>query len=148
MSVAKIKPVKGHDIFAKIFSTGKKFGNAQLLSVFVFNNSDLKIKLTDRDDIFYFGVTCPKKKAKKAVVRNRIKRLLRISITKICNDRFSSGNTFCFKYGVFIWNEAPKHPMLIKLNDVLPKVEKVFEFAEIYFQKHIKNIETNNSDID
>jgi ribonuclease P protein component len=148
MSIIKIMPVKGHEVFSKIFSEGKKFGNAQLLSVFIFSNSDLKIRQKDKNDVFYFGVTCPKKKAKKAVVRNRIKRLLRVSINKICKDRFADQNQFCFKYAVFIWNEAPKHPMLIGLEDVMPKVEKVFDSAEIYFQKHIKNIEANNSDSD
>ena len=66
MSIINLKPVKGHEVFAKIFSEGKKFGNAQLLSVFVFSNSDLKIRQKEEDNIFYFGVTCPKKKAKKA----------------------------------------------------------------------------------
>jgi ribonuclease P protein component len=148
MSIINIKPVKGHEIFAKIFSDGKKFGNAQLLSVFVFSDSNLKIRQKDYDNVFYFGVACPKKKAKKAVVRNRIKRLLRVSIRTLYLQRFSNENQCCFKYGVFIWNEAPKHPMLISLEDVLPKVEKVFDLAEIYFQKNIKKIETNNSDSD
>lgn len=135
----ELKPIKGFNSFSLVFKTGKKFNEGELLSVFVQNNTDSEISLIRNcsdTNTFYYGVTAGKKFNKKAVVRNRVKRLLRESIKKIFTERYCLLEHPPFRYIILIWRNAPKHPSLISLDDVLPSVEKVFNSAEIYFSQN------------
>ena len=137
----ELKPIKGFNSFSLVFKAGKKFYDGELLSVFVKYESDSETALISNcsDELtFYYGVTAGKKFNKKAVVRNRVRRLLRESIRKIFSERYVMLEHPPFKYAVFSWRNAPKHPSLISLNDVFPSVEKVFNSADFYFKQNPK----------
>ena len=76
------------------------------------------------------GVTISKRIAKKAVVRNRIKRLLRESIRKSVKEiLLETNNTIVFKTIIISWRKAPQRPKEISLDDVYPAVKKIIQMA-------------------
>lgn len=136
--MTKIKPIKGFNSFSLVFTGGKKFYDKELMAVFVSNSNantqDGLIKNCNDETTFYYGVTAGKKFIKKAVVRNRVKRLLRESIRKIFLQRYIMLENLPFKYAVFSWKHAPTHPAQISLKDIFPSVEKVFDLADAYYK--------------
>ncbi|MDC1068088.1 ribonuclease P protein component [Candidatus Kapabacteria bacterium] len=108
-TVYTIKPLKGYNAFQDAFNLGKTKNSAKATITLVFGDSD-SISL---------GVGISKKRAKKAVVRNRVKRLLRESIRKL-NSEFSLPKNI--KTITVFWKIAPKHPMEIRLNEVLSEL--------------------------
>ncbi len=125
MSDFEIKPVKGYNAFAKIFSKGKRFRAGSLIAVAVFGNSNFKAKKTDSDSFFYFGVGSSKKVNRKAVCRNRIKRLLRICVKECINEIYIRDGIVPLKYGLFIYNGKIEKPGMINLNVIKPLVKSV-----------------------
>ncbi len=136
------KPIKGFKSFSKIFQAGKKFyDNDAVLSV-CFRPCTVFEDLVKNDESdaqkLYYGVTISKKKAKKAVVRNRIKRLLRVSIIKTVSD-YTGEDTICpFEYVIVSWKKAPSHPKLIHLNDVQPVVKRILRKANDYYLSNLQ----------
>lgn len=140
----EIKPIKGFNSFSLVFKTGKKFYDKELMAVFVqvpSESDDALFKNCSDESTFYYGVTAGKKFIKKAVVRNRIKRLLRVSIRKIFFERYIMLENPPFKYAVFSWRHAQTHPALISLNDVLPSVENIFNSADSYYKKKNERVQ-------
>jgi ribonuclease P protein component len=133
--MADIKPIKGFNSFNLVFKSGKKFYASELVGVFVYHNSNKEATIINNcidENTFYYGVTAGKKHNKKAVVRNRIKRLLRESIRRIFKERYAEMDKMPFKYAVFSWRKGPETPSLIGFNDVFRDVELVFNSAEKY----------------
>lgn len=103
--------LKGYDSFKEVFNTGKKvYRNEAMLVYNKKTSADLKV---------YFGVSISKRNAKKAVVRNRIKRLIRVSIIDYHKEVESN---LPYDNFVIIWRKAPQMQSLINLNDVKPIV--------------------------
>jgi ribonuclease P protein component len=73
--IIKLKPLKGHNAFAEHFPGGKKFYHGDM---------SLSLRLRDKPaedvPVLYYGVSVSKRHCKKAVVRNRLKRLMRQSL--------------------------------------------------------------------
>jgi ribonuclease P protein component len=81
MKSANLSPLKGFNSFKYVYKQSRKFYSVPILIAICFKPCDFKLKrLEPNPNTIYFGVTAPKKIYKKAVVRNRIKRLLRISL--------------------------------------------------------------------
>lgn len=118
-----LKPVKGFGAFDRIFKAGKKIGNGSALIVLSREIPDYK-NIDINKNVIYFGVSISKKNAKKAVVRNKVKRLLRVSL-KNYFDKLLYGAGFNLKYIIIVWKKAPKHPSLLSLEDVYPVVESM-----------------------
>lgn len=123
-----IHSVKGYGAFPEIFNIGKKFINKKSLGFFYSGlPGKLKVQYGEADSVIYSGVSVSKRSAKKAVVRNRVKRLIRQSVRE-----FFSGYkgwlppVICF---VIIWKHAPAHPKLIFLKDVKPFIDDLLEKA-------------------
>ena len=120
----KLKSLKGYNCFDFVFKVGRKISNQDALMIVSKKNIEQlahkNIEIVGEKTIF-FGVTVPKKIAKKAVMRNRIKRLLRVSIIQYFNS--IPNQDIQLKYLIFVWRQVPKHPALINLNDVYPTVE-------------------------
>ncbi|MBX3043939.1 MAG: ribonuclease P protein component [Candidatus Kapabacteria bacterium] len=138
----QVKPIKGFNSFSLIFNAGKKFYDKDLTAVFVHSDAEENnalIKNCNDDKTLYYGVTAGKKFIRKAVVRNRVKRLLRESIKKIFAERYIMLDKPPFKYAVFSWRKAPVHPALINLADVLPSLERVTKSAELYFSSEAES---------
>lgn len=97
----------------------------------------------------YYGVTVSKKVAKKAVVRNRIKRLMRESL-RTATKEFEIKKLLPIKKIIISYFSAPKHPMQISLNDVLPAVKNLLEQAYLRYDNNnsygsINKNQNNNS---
>ncbi|TAL68172.1 MAG: ribonuclease P protein component [Bacteroidetes bacterium] len=119
----KLQPVKGKKTFDRIFASAKRFYNDEVWAVICFRKAD------NENPVINYAVVARKKVAKKAVIRNRIKRLLRESLRKIFLESEDEKFKNSFEYIVVGWNSAPEHPMLIKLKDVKPKVKSILEKA-------------------
>jgi len=136
MIIPKLQPVKGKKTFDRIFKTGQRFYHDEASAVICFSRESKEIPLIN------YAVLVRKKVAKKAVVRNRIKRLMRESLKHIFFESADIKFINSFEYIVIGWNSAPKHPMLIHLNDVLPKVKTLLDKA---FKANTKLIEENGN---
>ncbi|MGE5480166.1 MAG: ribonuclease P protein component [Chloroflexota bacterium] len=110
-----LKPLKGKKNFDALFKEGVKFRSGPLFAVFLRASSDT-VSLN-------FVASVSKRTAKKAVVRNRIKRLLRESFRKL-----NSQGAFDFDgapAALFLsWQLAAKKPSEVSLKDALPAVER------------------------
>ncbi len=127
MKQLKLSPLKGFNAFGYVFKKGRKISNNDALIVICNKEIDELIKKNnsykDLNSILY-GVTVPKKIAKKAVVRNRIKRLMRVSIIKYFQN-LKIDYEIQIKYFIIVWRYAPKHPALINLDEVYPAIENL-----------------------
>ncbi len=124
MNKKVIKPLKGYNAFKKIFDAGKKFYYDDILAVAVFDNEknrDFKVRAVDETSTFYYGVGVSKKVCKKAVVRNRVKRLLRVSIKRF----FAAHSNQSLKYIILNWRKKVEKTGLISLKDIESIVNKV-----------------------
>lgn len=123
MKNVAIKSVKGYNAFSKIISNGKKFKSDDIFMTVIYTGSDFSLQKSSEVGTVYYGVSSPKKLNPKAIVRNRIKRLLRVSIRKCINQNPDYANFL--KYIILIYNKKIQHPGLIKLKDIEPKVNKI-----------------------
>jgi len=84
MKSTNLSPLKGFNSFTKVYEQSLKIHFGNIFLQIVLKPCDILIKKkTCQPDLIYFGVVAPKKIYKKAVVRNRIKRLLRVSLKEI-----------------------------------------------------------------
>lgn len=97
----------------------------------------------DFKHIIYYGVTIGKKVAKKAVVRNRIKRLMRESL-RIAVKELEIKKLLPIEKIIISYYFAPKYPMQIGLNDVLPAVKNILKQAYLYYSSINENNKNNN----
>jgi ribonuclease P protein component len=80
-------PLKGFNSFSKVFSISKKFRSEHLLIGVCFKPTDILVKGKPLDDTkIYVGISVPKKYFKKAVIRNRIKRLIKETFRAYIKD--------------------------------------------------------------
>lgn len=135
MDNIKLKPIKGFKAFSKAFGAGRKFHEKNLLASIVFGNpKDVESddNAMGEDRYLYFGVSIGKKTARRAVVRNRIKRLMRESLRKeACN----MGAILPVSI-IMIWKHAPLKRTLIGLSDVHSELKAVLNRANNYFKSN------------
>lgn len=132
MSRYKLKPAKGHGVFYKIIKSGRKIVDPPVISSICFSDecdiSDLSMinqrqKDNHKTQIIFYAVSVGKKVSKRAVVRNRIKRLMRAALL----DVFRRNEIAAEKIEVIAlsWVRKIEKPQMIKLADVLPHIEAV-----------------------
>jgi ribonuclease P protein component len=134
MIEAKLQSVKGKSRFDEIFKTGQRFNNKDCICFVKFEENPSEGSLNERR-IIYYAVAISKKIAKKAVVRNRIKRLLRESLRQILktdSNLFNGISEF-----VIIWRWAPKHRSLVRLKEVKDSVNNVLQKSQ-FFQINVE----------
>ena len=124
----ELKSIKGKKKFDIFFQSAKKF-YLQDAAIFV---SYKKCEANDRNNLLEFALSVRKKNARKAVVRNRIKRLLRECLREFAKNDAMSEKLLRFDKVLIVWANAPKHPMLIKLDQVCPVVEQLIDKAYNY----------------
>lgn len=106
----EIKTLKGFDAFKKAYLNGKTKSTRKITMTIVEGESNT----------LNLGVGISKKRCKKAVVRNRIKRLLRESIKQLNKERrLNTG----IQIMTLFWKIAPNHPMQIRLDEVKSEVD-------------------------
>jgi len=140
MNKIKLQPVKGFQAFSNAFTAGKKFHTERLTASFCYGDNpaleQIKQKTNTNSDVTLFGITVAKKRSKKAVVRNRIKRLLRQSVNEIFNKREAGLAGGKIGSVIITWKTAPSHPKLISLNIVKQDVEAVIFSALSYYERN------------
>lgn len=119
--VMLLQPLKGHGSFERVLKTGRRTSNGPL---------SLTIGVSSaKTDTISVGVSVPRRNVSSAVIRNRIKRLLRVAILKSVHEQ----NVRCRKRGVnvivAIWRSAPTAASLINLRDVSPIVSAIMKRA-------------------
>ena len=119
MAEIKLQPLKGKTAIAELYKSGKRFHTHSATAFVQYS----EYPNDNKSHILNHVVTISKRCAKKAVVRNRIKRLLRVSLNKMI-DRNNTMNALSLVDSILIsWKNAPKHPMLINLSDVIPVLD-------------------------
>ncbi len=132
--IINIEPIKGYRNFSEAFKYGKKFSSGPCLASISFAESDKNL---------LYGVSVGRRTSKKAVIRNKIKRLLRESLRIWLLEKTETS----LKTVILSWREAPQHPALIKLDEVKPKVDQILNNAVDYYTKTpaVKSETTGNS---
>lgn len=127
-------PLKGKVKFDKLFASGRRFNSADLSAVVKFNGIGPKGPFPNGKYEFRFAVIVPKRNAKRAVLRNRIKRLLRESVRKATRDKSLGEGFLSIDNIAFLWRNAPPKPGLIRLAQAELAVgnllNRIFEFAK------------------
>ena len=127
-------PLKGKAKFDKLFASGRRFNSANLSAVVKFGGSGLEGPYPNGKYEFRFAVIVPKRNAKRAVLRNRIKRLLRESVRKAVRDTEICEGFLSIDRLALLWRNAPPKPGLVRLATVEQAVanllDRIFEFAK------------------
>lgn len=130
----KIIPLKGRKNFIDAFKNAKKYSNQNAI---IYIKYKIKNQLDGEDSkkekvLLYYGISLSKKIYRKAVIRNRIKRLIREALRRIFYERNNYETALNIEKIIVKWiGEAPKHPKLIRLthienalNDILLKIKE------------------------
>lgn len=111
-----VLPLKGYNSFDEILRSGRRVSSGPLLLT-------LNCEET-ASSYLYVGVAISKRVAKHAVVRNRIKRLLRVAARNAIREHQEQCQHVLAAQMILIWRKAPSHPMQIQLSDVQPYVSQ------------------------
>lgn len=134
-----LKPIKGNITFQDIFRKSKKLIVPDAFCYVVFDyykrrNADSGI----RPITLNYAVVVKKKNIRKAVCRNRAKRLLReairINASQIDNQEFLAS----IKYIVFYWAKPMDTPGLLRLPTVTLAVSELLAKAESFYNYRTK----------
>lgn len=118
--ILNYSPIKGFNSFKKAYSLSKKYRYDNFTIAICPRNVDLLIKgKNPSPNKIYCGISIPKKIFKKAVVRNRIKRLIKETLRQYIKINQNNPNLQAILVILVIWNgPIIQNPRQIKLNDV------------------------------
>lgn len=133
-----IRPLKGKKRFSNAYRLGVNFYKKPAKARVCFKNTACFKLEPGEENTLFIGVSISKRTAKKAVVRNRIKRLLRESVRRIAKE-YDKACIEAISSIIIMWYYAPKKPGMIGLNEVLPVVRRLFD--EIC--KYLLNIDSS-----
>ncbi|MFH1049734.1 MAG: ribonuclease P protein component [bacterium] len=136
MIQAKLQAIKGKAKFDELFKSGTKFRNKDCLSLITYESDPNEINPNINRVIFY-AVAVSKKTAKKAVIRNRIKRLIRESFRQLLKEESTLFDNI--KNIIIIWRWAPVYPGLISMNEVKESLKKILLNSQSYISSKKDN---------
>lgn len=134
MTQPRIQSIKGYNSFSNVFKAGAIIKYYPLIASVAYDLSQIDLtpyryeKMSQPNTLF-IGVTISKRRAKKAVVRNRVKRLLRESVRLVLQEFATQDICINYKCLCLSWLKAPAKPSQICLYDVLPTVRDVMKRA-------------------
>jgi len=131
----RLATIKKQKRFQEVFTNGKKFSTSNLFIVIDDFSS------TDNNTIEY-AVIVSKKVSKRAVVRNRVKRLLRECLRHYVH--LLLGDRMQVKAILLYWRMPVRHAKMIRLSDVIVEFIKLVE--QINRVKQIKHLDEENID--
>lgn len=102
-----LRPLKGYRSFEEVLRSGRRVTSGPLLLAALPSEESATVTLV--------GVGVPKRVARKAVMRNRIKRLMRVAVGDCLRDSAQLQPSLRL---VLLWRAAPEHPSQIALADV------------------------------
>lgn len=129
-------PLKGHDSFKRVLGKATIVRTNNFLGAFVPNTSNI-VPVS-------FGISVPKRHAKKAVVRNRTKRLIKESLISLAQNEKEKLLTF-EEFVLIRTVKLPSHPKLVRLDEVKPEIFALFDKAVMRIGQ---NNETHTNRID
>lgn len=139
MKTYRLQSIKGKKDFDLVFKNAKKFFEKDAAAFVCYKSAEILAQVAGDDIInISYAVTVRKKMAKKAVVRNRIKRLLRVSFRQVFDEIAAKGQESAMSHIVIVWQNAPKHPGLINLDIVLPVARKLINRANNHYMKKVQ----------
>ncbi len=150
MEKLTLKPLKGRKNFAALFNSGSRFSEKEVSAVIDFRQIN-SISGSDNNELtfeVFYALGVRKKVAKKAIIRNRLKRLMRESLKQIFKDSEGYELAEMFQTVYLSWNIAPSHHKLIGLNDVYPKIKDILIKSCKTGQRKGKRTENNSYNID
>ena len=121
-------PLKGHDSFKRVLGKATIVRTNNFLGAFVPNTSII-VPVS-------FGISVPKRHAKKAVVRNRTKILIKKSLISLAQNEKEKLLTF-EEFVLIRTVKLPSHPKFVRLDEVK---SEIFSF----FYKAVMRIGQNN----
>ncbi len=121
MAVNQLKSLKGKENFSFIYNNGIRCYDKNSLAIFRKREPSVEDQ-TAKDRVIYLGVVVGKRTSKKAVVRNRLKRLMRESVRQSLKELEGTLPADTIESMVFIWRKAPVHPMAVRLSRVKPEI--------------------------
>ena len=122
MLQAELQAIKGKSKFDELFKSSIKIKNKDCLAL-IKTESTQNENNPNANRIIFYAVAISKKTAKKAVIRNRIKRLIRESFRQLLMEEsnlFSNISNI-----IVIWRWAPTHSNLIGLKEVKQSVRSI-----------------------
>lgn len=139
--ILNYSPLKGFNSFKKAYELAKKYRFDNLFIAVCAKPNELLIKGKEPNPYkIYVGISVPKKSFKKAVVRNRIKRLIKVSLRNFIKSNQNNEQLIKTQAILITWNgQQINNPRQIKLTDVEPKLYNAFD---IILNK-MKKIEAN-----
>jgi len=143
----RLESLKGSEAFAAVFKHGTRFAYRGITAFVVFRaperqnagsadapttNSAEQIHAMGVPVTLHFGVTA-KKRTRPAVLRNRIKRLLRESlrhsIRRLLEHSQHLEGFACIERLVLVCNIIPERPTMLRLQALAPLVERILKQA-------------------
>ena len=130
----KLRALKGRAQITAAFRRGKRFTQGDA-SVSIRTRRFAHEEDAPKGGEFDVFLVCAvrKKIAPHAVVRNRIKRLVRESVRSFVKEHQSNSKTLPFMTLAFNWQKAPSKPSEISLHEVKPEVYDALHQAMQYF---------------
>jgi ribonuclease P protein component len=131
----KLETIKGKKQFSNVFESGQRFFDNNSMAVVCFASHSIETASEHSVRSIFYSVSVPKRNAKKAVVRNRIKRLLRESLRQYFQTE-SAEETCPISHISLVWRNAPGHPALIGLSQVKAEVFSLMAKAMSFYSKN------------
>jgi ribonuclease P protein component len=124
-----LKPLQGQKNFADVFSSGKRFFEKDAVAIVCFRDLFAEEDSTESgistEPVTYYAVKITKRIEKKAVVRNRIKRLMREGLQQSYSDLASLELNKKIDKLIINWRMSPGKPGLIRLGQVKQVIRKL-----------------------
>ena len=118
-----VRPLKGVDAFTAALRTGRRVAEGPATLSFIKGTEQASLP------ILLLGVTVSKKIAPNAVVRTRIRRLLREAVRTFVGQHHQAILESRITTMILTWRQAPSKPSLIHLSDVEPVVHALLTKA-------------------
>ncbi len=132
-----LRSIKGKNKFREVFTTSSKKIYADNAYCFVLFNKNYNNE-PEQENCLNYAVIVKKKTAKKAVCRNRAKRLMREVLRKALPEMESKRYYKAIKYLVIYWAKPMMSPKLLRYQDVEIAIAQLLEKVENYFENKIK----------
>lgn len=140
-NIPQLKTIKGYGTFPLVFKHGKKFHSTNCTAFFIKSfptQVKVPVKIKFLPNTIYYGISAGKRVSKRAVDRNRIKRLLRESLRQTFNVKTELN----FRLVLINWRTPTLNAKLITLKNVLPQIEKLVDSANRFFSESDKESNT------
>ncbi len=145
-----LTPIKGNLLFQSIFKKSKKISNSKLAIYIVFrNNSNQGRQAEDcakHPIAIKYAAMVKKKIVKKAVCRNKVKRLVRVSLRELLRDPANLDLSMHTQYVIVMWNSPLGKPNELKLSEVKQEIAELFARAKFSLKNYTSKPNENNPD--